>query len=156
MRIIFLLVALFTGSLAFAQSNSFSKIEDDINDHINRGQWDEIQLLATDLLIEEPTRGEGYYYTSLSFYKLGQYKEAGEYLEQAAALADAGLNKKIEQLKNEIAAGKEEAKLIKSARDQQKNGNTEEAALAYKRIWEKDKTNIASALNAVEIYIERK
>ena len=156
MKIIFLLVAIVTGSLAIAQSNSFSKIEDDINEHINRGQWDEIQLLATDLLIEEPTRGEGYYYTSLSFYKLGQYQEAGEYLEQAATLADAGLKKKIEQLKNEIAAGKEETKLIKSARDQQKNGNTEEAAKAFKQIWEKDKTNITPALNAVEIYIERK
>src|SRR5690606_21017419 len=102
MRIIFLLIAIISGNLAFAQSNTFSQIEDDINEQIKRGQWDEIQLLATDLLIEEPGRGEGYYYTAFSFYKLGQFQQAGEYLEQANTFADASLKKKIEQLKNDI------------------------------------------------------
>lgn len=83
-----------SSSIIFAQSPAFTKIEQEINQQIQQGQWDEVLMKATDLLVEEPGRGEGYYYTAMAFFKQDSYDKAREYLRQATPLADAALNQK--------------------------------------------------------------
>ena len=156
MRILLSLAALLFCSTAFAQSAAFNSIELKIKDHIARGQWDEVILLAPDLMIEEPTRGEGYYYTAVGFYRLGQFEKASEYIIKAEIMADEPLKKKLQTLKADIATGKQAVQLEKEAIGEEKSGNGGKAAAEWKSLWELDKTKTEYALNAVELYIEGK
>lgn len=152
--LLFLAGILLTGNV-LAQSSDFKKIEDQITDKIGQGQWDEVLLLATDLLVEEPGRGEGYYYTSLAFFKQGHYDKASEYLAQATPLADSALNPKIAALSEDIRISKEGRQLLSSAEAQADGGNTASAAEDFRKVWELDKSNVNAALNAVELYLEK-
>lgn len=156
MRILFSLAALLWCSTLFAQSSAFTGIENKIKNHMTRGQWDEVILLAPDLIIEEPTRGEGYYYTAVGFYRLGQYDKAADYAGKAELMADEGLKQKLAALKASISTGKQAGQIEKAAMGEEKSGNSGKAADEWKRLWELDKANVEYALNAVELYIERK
>src|SRR5215203_1347903 len=113
MRTILSLAALLFCSVAFAQSSEFTSIENKIKDYISKGQWDEVILLAPDLMIEEPTRGEGYYYTAVGFYRLGQFDKANEYMGKAEGLADEALKGKLVALKLAISTGKQAVQIEK-------------------------------------------
>ena len=143
-----------SSSLSFAQSAAYKKIEQDIQQRIQQGQWDEVLVKATDLLIEEPGRGEGYYYTALAFYKQDHFDKAQEYLQQSTPLADAALNEKIVVLGQDIEKSSKQKQLIGSAEEQLRSGNDLAAAEAYQKVWSNNKTDVEAALNAVEIYLE--
>lgn len=143
-----------SSSILFAQSPAFKKIEQEINQKIQQGQWDEVLVRATDLLIEEPGRGEGYYYTAMAFYKQENFEKAKEYLAQASPLADAALNEKIASLDQEIQKGSQQKDLITSAEEQIQSGDKLSAAKAYQNVWKNNKSDVTAALNAVEIYLD--
>lgn len=156
MRILFSLATFLFCSVALAQSSAFIGMENKIKDLVARGQWDEVILLAPDLMIEEPSRGEGYYYTAVGFYRLGQYEKASGYVAKAESLADDGLRKKIDLLKTSISTGRKAVDMEKQALGEEQSGNNEKAADEWKRLWELDKSQVEYALNAVDLYIERK
>jgi hypothetical protein len=83
-------------SLANAQTEGFIETKSKIEKQIEKEQWDNIILLASDLLIEEPNKGDGYYYISLAFFNMGQVDKASSYLQQAEALKDSSIQSKIE------------------------------------------------------------
>lgn len=143
-----------SSSILFAQSPAFKKMEQEINQQIQQGQWDEVLVKATDLLIEEPGRGEGYYYTAMAFYKQENYDKAREYLRQATPLADAALNEKIATLDRDIEKSSQQKELMTSAEEQIQSGDKLAAAIAYQNVWESNKTDVTAALNAVEIYLD--
>jgi len=143
-----------SSSIIFAQSPAFTKIEQEINQQIQQGQWDEVLMKATDLLVEEPGRGEGYYYTAMAFFKQDSYDKAREYLRQATPLADAALNQKIASLDQEIQKSSQQKELITSAEKQIQSGDKLAAAKAYQNVWENNKSDVTAALNAVEIYLD--
>lgn len=152
-RTLFFILCL-SNSILLAQSPEFKKIEQEINQKIQQGQWDEVLVKATDLLVEEPGRGEGYYYTAMAFYKQENYDKAREYLRQATPLADAALNEKIASLDQEIQKSSQQKKLITSAEEQIQSGDKLAAAKAYQNVWENNKADVTAALNAVEIYLD--
>lgn len=155
MKRILLIILLCSNHLLFAQSSDFKKIEQNINQQISQGQWDQVLMLATDLLVEEPGRGEGYYYTAMAFYKQESFDKAKEYLQQSSVLADAALNQKIAALGQEIENASKQKQLLDTADAQIQSGNSIAAAQAYKNVWQSDKTNLNAALDAVEIYLEK-
>ncbi len=142
-------------SITYGQSKEFSNLEKKIKDQIKNGQWDEVLVTAPDLLIEDPSRGEGYYYTSLAFLKLNQPDKAEEYLQQAEALADEKLQKQLDELKADIKKFRTAHTVLENAEKQEQSGN-KRAADEWQKLWEMDKTQISYALNAVELYVEQK
>lgn len=140
---------------AYGQSNTFTDIEKKIKEHITAGQWDEILILAPDLLIEEPTKGEGYYYTAMAFLKLNQPDKADEYTAQAEALADDKLKTAISALKEDISHYRTAHSVLENAQKEEQSGG-KKAADEWHRLWEMDKSKITYALNAVELYVEQK
>ncbi len=156
MKTLFTLFAICICNLVFAQSANFNKIENEIKANISKGKWDEVMIQSTDLLVEEPTRGDGYYYTALSFFKLGQPDKAKEYLDKAEAIADNDLKTKIKELRGDISSNNKAQSIIDNANKQAKSGNNKMAADEWKKLWELDKTKTDNALNAVELYIEEK
>ncbi|HEY8398036.1 MAG TPA: hypothetical protein VIK80_08860 [Flavihumibacter sp.] len=152
----FLTVILFCCSLiAVAQTSEFLSLESKIKDHIKNGRWDELVVTAPDLVIADPTRGDGYYYTAMAFLKLNQPEKAEEYLAMAEPLADKKLQDSIEKLKKDIIAYREANQVLESAERHEKQGS-KKAADEWKRLWEMEPSNIEYALNAVELYVEQK
>ena len=64
LRIIFTLVVVLFCNLANAQTEGFIETKSKIEKRIEKEQWDDVVLMASDLLIEEPSKGDGYYYIS--------------------------------------------------------------------------------------------
>lgn len=144
---------LFAANFVFGQSQEFNDLQMKINALISKEQWDELVITAPELIIADPTKGDGYYYTALAFAKFGEAKKATEYLTLAEPLADDNLKKKIEHLKIEIDnIGK--AKEIIAKIDDSKDNN-QRSADDYKALWDLDKQNVSNALNAIDIYIEK-
>lgn len=147
-----LLLALFIGVAVHAQSLNFVKLETKINEYVARSQWDEVLINAPELITEEPTRGEGYYYTALAFSKLGELDKANEYLKEASTLADDKLKIRIETLQADIKKGSEVSKLSETI---SQSSGTKSSADDFRRLWELDKSRIEHALSAIELYVEK-
>lgn len=141
--------------LALAQTDDFLTLETKIKDHIKNGRWDEVVVTAPDLVIADPTKGNGYYYAALAFLKLNQPEKATEYLAQAEPLADEKLQASIEELRKEILSYRAANQVLESAEKQEKQGD-KKAADEWKRLWEMDKSKTEFALNAVDLYVEQK
>ncbi|MER3328683.1 MAG: hypothetical protein RIF34_03820, partial [Candidatus Kapaibacterium sp.] len=78
-KYIYTLLFLLISSFCFSQSGKFNEIKQTIEQKININLWDEVLILAPDLIIEEPTKGDGYYYTALAFQRLGNEDKAKKY-----------------------------------------------------------------------------
>lgn len=153
--LICLLFGSFTTS-AHAQSAEFLKLESTIEGEIKKNHWDEIILLAPDLLLEEPDRGEGYYYLAFAFRELNQAAMSEEYLQKAESMADAVLKQKIENFKKARNSADKQSEAIVRARQFENEKKYADAAAAWKLIWEKEPDNLEFALNAVEFYLQLK
>ncbi|EMR02381.1 tetratricopeptide repeat protein [Cesiribacter andamanensis] len=141
---------------AYSQSADFLSLESQIKGMIQSNRWDDVLMAAPDLIIADPGRAEGYYYTALAFVKIGQPAQAGEYLKTAKELNQQHMADRISQLEAEMAQ-------TTSLQQQQGRilamGNTsspEKAAAEWKRLWELDRSKIENGLEAVERYIELK
>ena len=143
-------------NIVCAQSTIFISIENQIKDHIAKGRWDEIIMLAPDLLIEDPTKGDGYFYTALAFLKMGIPEKATEYIALAEPVADSILKTRIADLKADISSSKQAIAIVDKAGQQEKSGNNKMAADEWKKLWELDKSKTENALNAVELYVGEK
>lgn len=156
MKLLVLFISIFCSGAVYAQTTEFVKIENQIRDHIAHGRWDEVLLMAPDLLIEEPTRGEGYYYTAMAFLRLDQPDKAREYVDKADLMADAGLGAKIKTLKEEISTAKRADQIQNNAESKEKGGSKKLAADEWAKLWQMDQSKKEYALNAVELYVEAK
>jgi hypothetical protein len=132
----------------FSQNAAFNSIEDNIKSNISKNNWDEVILLSTDLIIEDPARPEGYYYTALSFLKMNAPDKAKYYLEKSESLADSDFETKISKLKEQISLFNQVQKLSAT-------GDKNSAEYWY-RLWDADRRNTDYALSAVEIYVSNK
>jgi hypothetical protein len=65
MKLTVLLFTLLLSMGTFAQSSAYKDLLKKTEQRSNENQWDEVVILATDLLTEDPSRGDGYYYTVL-------------------------------------------------------------------------------------------
>ena len=143
-------------NLANAQTEGFVETKSIIEQQIEKEQWDNIILLASDLLIEEPNKGDGYYYISLAFFNMGQADKATAYLQQAEALKDVSIQSKIDELKTRMQASTSEASDVLNAEKLTSEGKLKEAAVLWEKIWTNNKKNLDYALNAVAIYTKLK
>ncbi|RPE09160.1 hypothetical protein EGT74_19310 [Chitinophaga lutea] len=155
MKPLFISLLLLSCSFAYGQSKTFLQLEKKIKEHIAGGQWDEVLVAAPDLLIEDPAKGDGYYYTALAFLKLNQPEKATEYLAKAESLADDRLKKETAALRTEIDRHKQAHAVMENAQKEEQSGS-KKAADEWQKLWEIDKTQTAYALNAVELYVEQK
>lgn len=141
---------------ALSQSMEFQKMVMQQEEYISRNRWDDMLLTAPDMLIEEPTRGEGYYYTAYAFFKLNQPDKAKEYLQTAELYASDDLKVKIRALQNKIQAGADADHNLMLAEKYEREGNIEQAAEAWRKLWLKDKQRLDYALNAIGHYVTLK
>jgi tetratricopeptide (TPR) repeat protein len=151
MRYLFILLLNILYVSVLAQSKEFITLDNKIQQLVQNSQWDEVLLVATDLISEDFKRGEGYYYTSLAFLKLQDVSKASEYLVQAEKFADVALKSKIEGLKAQI----NRQAIIKSETSKIISGGNKQSAGDYRKLWELDKSNLEIALMAVDKYIEK-
>jgi tetratricopeptide (TPR) repeat protein len=156
MKLIFTLFFILMFGAVWGQSAKFQSIEKQINDQINKGQWDDVVMLSTDLLIEEPTKGDGYYYTAMAFYKLNDLEKAKVYIDKAGAFNDPLLKTKIDRLKAGVSNAAQARQSAANASAQEKSGNSVRAVDNWRQAWLADKTNVEFALNAVGLYVEEK
>ncbi len=143
-------------NLILAQDDNFGKLVSRIDNYMLKNQWDEIVVLAPDLLIENPAKGDGYYYTAYAFFKMNQPDVALKYIAKAEKLADDALTKKINDLKNAMSSDKQLDASVKDAEQLEKDGKTGMSADAWNRIWLSRKVHLDYALNAVRLYIDLK
>lgn len=156
MKYILTLLLAVSSILLYGQSSEFKRIEQKIKQAVQKQLWDDVLLLSPDLTIEEPFRGEGYYYTAMAFMKMGEAQKAEQWLAKAEPMADETLEKMISTLKQDIALSRKASALQTNALDQQRSGNSAKAAAEWEQLWKLDKSNMDYALNAVELYLERK
>lgn len=151
MRLLTILALLSICGSVSAQSTQFIATETKVLQFVQKSQWDEVLILAPDLITEEPGRGEGYYYTALAFLKLEDIEKAKEYLVTADSLATQPLKVKIAELKAEL----NRQETIKTATNKVNQAGNKKQAADYKKLWELDKSNLENALSAVELYLEK-
>lgn len=149
-------VLLLLASVAFAQTNAYIKKLAELENYAKKNQWDEVVLLAPDLLIEGPDRGDGYYYLAYAFFKLNKPEQAAEYLAQAAPLANDELKEKIDALKSLMQNSKQIEILTTQAVRFEKENKFEQAAAAWEDAWTIERLNLEYALSAVTNYISAK
>ena len=141
MKRILILAVLFLSTFAgFAQTQEFVALENKLQSQIKTGQWDEVLITALDLMVEDPTRGDGYYYTALAFYNMKQFNEAEENANNALAIADEALKVKVETLLKEIGIGRQESQISEVAVKKELSGDKSKAAEDWEELWKKDKT----------------
>lgn len=149
-------ILLLLTSVAYAQTDAYLKKLAELENYANKNQWDEVVLLAPDLLIEGPERGDGYYYLAYAFFKLNKPEQAAEYLSQAETTATDNLKEKIIALKNLMQNSKQIDSLTKQALQFEKESKYEQAAEAWENAWIVHRLNLEYALNAVTNYVSAK
>ncbi|MCE7053440.1 hypothetical protein LZF95_02040 [Algoriphagus sp. AGSA1] len=149
MRIFFTLLAIVSAGMVSAQTSEFVRLESRMAALMEKEQWDDVLVLGPDLVIEEPFRGDGYYYTAYGFMKIGELEKAADWLEKAKGMSDEQLDKKISELEELI----ERTALVSEAAQWQEQGQAEKSAAQWEELWKMDKSQIEYALNALDIYI---
>jgi hypothetical protein len=143
-------------SIGFAQTNRFEDLKQNIETKIKSNLWDDVLLTASDLIIEDFTKGDGYYYSALAFYKIGDVDNTNKYITKAKNIADASLLVKIKVLEQTISSAAEAQLMVKSAIDFELSTKKNASANAWYRAWQYDKYRIEYALNAVSHYLDLK
>jgi tetratricopeptide (TPR) repeat protein len=155
-RYIFCILLVMCFSVAHGQSDKFDRLKQNIEQKIKLNQWDEVLLLAPDLMIEDVTKGDGYYYTALAFQRLGNEENAKKYINKAKSFTDVALTEKIKLLEQAISSKKELQLSLKSAIDFESSKDKKAAADAWYQAWQYDQYKIEYALNAVSHYLDLK
>ena len=146
------LLSLFVINFSWAQAEKFITIELAAAKLVNEKRWDDLILLAPELISEDPSRGEGYYFTSFAFAKLQNFDKAKEYLNIALNKKNNSPSlKKIQDLKSEIEISEIQFK------NKEKIDLLGEKATGddYRKLWELDKSKVEYAISAIEIYIKQ-
>ena len=153
MKLTVLLFTLLLSMGTFAQSSAYKDLLKKTEQRSNENQWDEVVILATDLLTEDPSRGDGYYYTALALLKLGEIDRVANYLALASKSADNNLKKKIQELQNIVSGQKNLNVTLVKIEELQRSGKNAEAASEWLKVWQQDKKQFTYALNAVENFV---
>lgn len=153
---IFLSISLLISLSGFSQSTKFLELKAEVVEKVNSSRWADVLILAPDLTIEEPLRADGYYYTALAFFRMGDANKAKTYLANAQKLNDERMNELVQALENEMKGEDEALRLIKSAIDFELNNQVKRAAETWQEAWNKAKTKQEYAINAVNHYIKLK
>lgn len=156
MKTILTILFVFSCTFGWAQSANFNRMSSKIDEHVKKNQWDEVILLAPDLLIEDPTRGDSYYYLAYAFHALKDTAKAHEYLALAVPLADQKLSARIAALKELMLGTTQNEQTAVLAGQLENENKLRPAAESWKKAWEADKSNLDLALNAVLNFIELK
>ncbi|MFT5957220.1 MAG: tetratricopeptide (TPR) repeat protein, partial [Flavobacteriales bacterium] len=98
-------------------------------------------------------KGDGFYYSAMAFYHLGNEPKVQKYLEKAERKADGELKIKLQAFTDLMNAQERAQELEKDALAYQKNNNQRAAADAWKKAWEANKQRTDFALNAVENFL---
>jgi tetratricopeptide (TPR) repeat protein len=123
---------------------------------IAQNLWDDVLLLSSDMLIEDPTSGDAYYYTALAFYRLGDIEKAREYVELTNDFEDEELIGWVTKLREEMDYSESMDKAATQIGTIQQSGNAAVAANEWRDLWTQDKSQVDFALNAVQLYVQQK
>lgn len=155
-KTIFLSIFLLISLCGVSQSTKFLELKAEVVEKVNSGRWADVLILAPDLTIEEPLRADGYYYTALAFFRMGDANKAKTYLASAQKLNDERMNELVQALENEMRGEDEALRLIKSAIDFELNNQVKRAAETWQKAWNMAKAKQEYAINAVNHYIKLK
>ena len=155
-KLLLLSAFLLLGGNLLAQSARFKELEEQILEHYENGEYEEILQLAPQMTQEEPWRGEGHYYSAVAYIELEDYQKGLELLELAAKQADPELRKNIGLLQESVPKMQAQDKMAASAEELKRTGKTKEAADLYLEAWELYKYDGAIAEKAVTLFLELK
>ncbi len=153
---ILVIILIFIGTSVSAQSSKFDDMKQKIEQKMKLNLWDEVLILATDLIIEDYTKGDGYFYSAFAFQRMGDEYNCQKYIQKAKSIADDELMKRIAQLEKNIAAKADLQNNIKDAINFELAKNKNSAANSWYAAWQMDKYKIEYALNAVSNYMDIK
>lgn len=151
---LFMLLAVCTIS-AVAQDTT-PDLNTKLQQAISQNLWDEVLLISSDLLIEDPTSGDGYYYSALAFYRLGDIEKAREYLALTSDFDDEELQELVSKLTEEMNYNESLQNAASQIGSIQQSGNAAVAADEWRDLWMGDKSQVDFALNAVQLYVQQK
>jgi hypothetical protein len=148
MKINALIILIFCFNIAFSQTSNFKILESKTKSFASKNLWDDVLISATDLIIEEPTMPEGYYYTALAFLNLEDINKAKDYFNRASNFSYPEFEPKLKELDNQI-------KIFGSITSLERNSNKNSKEYWYK-LWLLDNSNLEYVLNLVAFYIDNK
>jgi tetratricopeptide (TPR) repeat protein len=154
--ITFSLTLFFLSQISFAQNESFEELEVQVLEKVEMNLWEDVLLISSDLVISEPRKGDGYFYTAMAFYHLENPAKMEKYLAKAERKADASLQEKIDAFKAQMNADQNAEDFQKDALAFEKSNRPQAACEAWEKAWNEDKTRIDCALNAVGHYLDFK
>ncbi|WP_306644119.1 hypothetical protein [Sanyastnella coralliicola] len=152
-RIALIITLCFIGVTGISQE-SFAEIESRVKEKVELNLWEDVLLIASELVIADPSRGDGYLYTAMAFYHLDNQPKVEKYLVKAQKKADAELQAKIDAFTEEMLSDDTTVNLVKDAEQFESSNNPRAACQAWYEAWEEDKTKVDYALNAVGYYID--
>jgi hypothetical protein len=151
-----LISLLFNVAFSYAQISKSDILVQTIEKKIELNLWDDVLLLATDLITEDYSTGYGYYYSAVAFHKLGNPDNGKKYIEKAKSLANANLLQRIEQFEKNTTLQNELQTILIKAKEHDLSGNHNLAAEAWLKAWQLDKQSFEFALNSAANYIKLK
>ena len=152
MRIIILFLLAF-GSLSLrstAQTDAI-KAEREIDQFIQARNWDQVMLRSLDLITQDPLQPQGYYYTALALCRQTEFSKAADNNKKAFLFGDEKWKNRSRELGKQI----DELKKIIPQPVNLDDINSLEA-YQWRELWEYDKTNTNAAINAIELYANKK
>jgi tetratricopeptide (TPR) repeat protein len=150
------LIIVFATLVVNAQEASFAEVESKVLEKISLNQWEDVLLAATDLVIADPARGDGYLYTAMAFYHLKEDSKMQKYLSKAKNKADDALQVKIDAFITQMNSINNTSDYVKDAQAYEKSNNPRAACQSWTKAWEEDKSRVDYALNIVGHYVDFK
>ncbi|HAC15908.1 MAG TPA: hypothetical protein DCE78_08200 [Bacteroidetes bacterium] len=139
----------------YAQSDS-TDTNASMQKAIAQNLWDDVLLIASDMLIENPNVGDGYYYTALAFYRLGDVEKAREYLAFTEDFDEESLQTLVAEIHEEMNYNESLEQAASQIGSIQQSGNAAVAADEWQELWTQDKSQVDFALNAVQLFVQQK
>ncbi len=155
-NVILLGIILFTCTFSVVAQDETPDLNAKLQQAISQNLWDEVLLISSDLLIEDPTSGDGYYYTALAFFRLGDVEKAREYLSLTTDFEDEELQGMVTKLTEEINYNESLETAASQIGSIEQTGNAAVAADEWRDLWMQDKSQVDFALNAVQLYVQQK
>lgn len=155
-KVILLGLILLTCAVSVVAQDETPDLNAKLQQAISQNLWDEVLLISSDLLIEDPTSGDGYYYSALAFYRLGDVEKAREYLALTSDFEDEELQAMVTKLTEEINYNESLESAASQIGSIEQTGNAAVAADEWRDLWMSDKSQVDFALNAVQLYVQQK
>lgn len=140
-----LVTVLFLSVFHFGQN--YSSLQTQAAALAETADYEELLLKSSEMILLEPLKPEGYYYSAVGLFAQTAFDKASENADKAYLYGEASWKTKATALLEKIKLAKEIIPVPVNVNDIQSL-----SAEQWKNFWEIDKKNITAGINAIELY----